>query len=56
MDVMFVQLPKWRKEDVEHTSANGHIAPEEHVPLLIKPEAIVKVPEPGQCVKGLDVF
>ncbi|KAK7095323.1 nose resistant to fluoxetine protein 6-like isoform X2 [Littorina saxatilis] len=55
IDILLVQLPKWRMEDKTHSSTNGYSDgygdQGERLPLLVNPDAVVKTPKIGISTK-----
>ncbi|KAK7088883.1 nose resistant to fluoxetine protein 6-like [Littorina saxatilis] len=42
--------------DMNYSSTNDHTSSDEHVPLLVKPEVMLKPPEIGTCTKVFLAF
>lgn len=57
LDIVFIQMPKWRSQDIMSFNAtNGFVGQDEHQPLLYHQPAKAYVPEPGRLKVHLTVL
>ncbi|PVD22481.1 hypothetical protein C0Q70_18295 [Pomacea canaliculata] len=57
LDILFIQMPKWRSQDIMSFKAtNGFVGQDEHQPLLHHQPAKAYVPEPGVVSRFLIAF